>query len=344
MTSQFDTLKGMFMGVALGDALGVPFEFKSFRVDSEIGKPSTLKYTGLLLEEDGMIQFQYQQTKILAGSVSDDTEMTIASFRSILQTQHHNGGYVWNDVKAALQYMEWANSRPPMMGRNTRALFQGVKTMKGFASRQLKIFLGDFSNASQSNGSLMRCSPLVVISGFDNMLYFSDKDVDLSNPNDVNRTCSRIYLSVLKKIVDGNATRETIRTYLTSQLEATTIPEISTALNDALSEYFTRDVSINRGWVCHAFSIALYTYLHYDNFDSAMRFIILGHSRGDTDTNACIAGALIGASIGYAKMLAEENTSVNVSRLEKFFENSPRKKYGMRDLDELLAMVCDNFS
>jgi len=37
---------------------------------------------------------------------------------------------------AVAQYTAWANSRSPFMGKNTRALFHGIKTLKGYQTRR----------------------------------------------------------------------------------------------------------------------------------------------------------------------------------------------------------------
>ena len=102
----------MFYGGALGDALGVPFEFRHSRPLSDYhGK---LEYRPMMKSRQGT---RYG----VVGSVSDDTDMSIALARSIIQ----NGG-VYSRSKAILQYIEWANSKPMGMGHNTRKLFTTI--------------------------------------------------------------------------------------------------------------------------------------------------------------------------------------------------------------------------
>lgn len=318
-----DQTKGMLVGLAIGDALGVPFEFASFTPKK--------KYTGLLLENEGQIQFKWASVKIPPGSVSDDSEMTFALLRTLLCDELE-----YKVTNVTINYMKWANSGTSMMGRNTRALFHNVKTMRGYTNRYNKMMAT--SEVSQSNGSLMRCSPLIFLSTEEKMLTASNMDVNLSNPNDINRLCSSLYLQVLRKIYYG-ATREHIRTFLNSQLQEDLPEEVNDALTDALNDDFIRNVSTNKGWVCHAFSISLYAYLNYINYELAMKFIIADHPCSDTDTNACITGALMGCSLGYQKMMTESSTATNMTRLQKYFVANSRKHYGLEDLEQVLNML-----
>ena len=113
-----DRIKGMFYGLALGDALGAPFEFG--------GKNRLKNYTGLL--DTPVIRFTRFQGKKTAeiGQITDDTEMTLSLANSLVR----NKCYHRDDV--IVSYMNWANSNCPYMGTNTRELFKGVKTINGY--------------------------------------------------------------------------------------------------------------------------------------------------------------------------------------------------------------------
>jgi len=97
-----DKIRGMLIGVILGDALGVPHEFRYQR---------NVPYTGKL-EHKPHLFFRYQRTLNLAvGQYSDDGEMTLTLARSLVA----NKGY---DVDNTLQrYIMWANSGTSLMGK-----------------------------------------------------------------------------------------------------------------------------------------------------------------------------------------------------------------------------------
>lgn len=118
-----DKIKGMLWGVTVGDALGYPYEFK--RVT-----PKSI-YDGYIPNVEHTISFQYGRTKTIEiGSVSDDTEMTIALFNTL-----KSNNMKYDKDKVILSYMEWANSKPPGIGKNTGDLLKGVKTLKGYENR-----------------------------------------------------------------------------------------------------------------------------------------------------------------------------------------------------------------
>ena len=85
-----DILLGFFYGCVLGDALGMPYEFAYGR------KPYVYS-----LEE---------------GNVSDDTEMMMALFTTIIE---QNG---WNRDKVIEAYCRWTGSGCVDVGINTRQL------------------------------------------------------------------------------------------------------------------------------------------------------------------------------------------------------------------------------
>src|SRR5574338_847930 len=119
-----DKVRGMLMGVFLGDALGVPHEFRC---------NAKTPYTGIL-EHKGFMISQWQGRKELAvAQVSDDSELSIALLRTLIRDHGYNRDHV---IKA---YLDWANSGGWMMGKNTREILKGVTTLKGYQGRIDKI-------------------------------------------------------------------------------------------------------------------------------------------------------------------------------------------------------------
>jgi hypothetical protein len=135
-----DALRGMLWGAAIGDALGAPHEFRT-------GTPLR-KYTGLL-EFPLVRQNQWQGRRVgVVGQVSDDTEMGLALADALAAARRYDSDRV---VEA---YLAWANSKCPFMGRNTRALLHGVKTLRGYRGRYKKVVEDrPLWASSQSNGA-----------------------------------------------------------------------------------------------------------------------------------------------------------------------------------------------
>lgn len=284
-TTYWWNVLSMFYGGALGDALGVPFEFRY--------SISVSKYNGKL-EYKPMLKSRFQGVRYgVVGQVSDDTEMTIALAQSIV-----NAGGKYSRDEAILQYIDWANSRPLGMGVNTRKLFGGIKS-KGkraiatYEKHRSKRFDpthkdGISPKDAQSNGSLMRCAPLALSPGknYENVIA----DVDLTNPNDVNREAGVIYVKLLRELLFGGMKG-------IDPLGSAKQPQIIEAIQQARNKDLRDVMKIGKGWVVHAFYCAVYCLLNFDDYTEAINWVIrLG---GDTDTNAAIAGSLMGAKIGY---------------------------------------------
>jgi len=308
-----DRIKGMILGGALGDALGAPHEFHNQKKN----------YDGVL---DKCIYFKFQYTPIrnsTIGQVTDDTEMTFALYAALIK----NGG-IYDAETVIFEYMNWAESAWAL-GKNTRTLFKNIKTIKGYRERQSKL-----TADNQSNGSLMRCSPLALL-GED---WKNDvrEDCRLTNPSPVNIHAELLYVKALRMALAGKSKKEIIQEIVKRATEYK-IPEVSNALHHATFKDKPWDLTENKGWVLHAFYCAMWGFIHFDDYKSAIDAIILRY--GDCDTNAAIAGNLLGAYYGYDKMIENPITKKNIKVLLKCDPSKgdmPRKDYAIDNLGLIL--------
>jgi len=321
---QMDRIKGMIMGGALGDALGAPHEFRFQKKN----------YDGLL-NKPIYFKFQYTPVKNSAvGQVTDDTEMTYALWESIIA---NNGFY--DKESTILEYMKWARTAWAM-GKNTRALFGNIKTIKGYRDRQAKL-----DENGQSNGSLMRCSPLAIL---DDWRRDTVADCNLTNPNSINRNIGLIYVKALRMALHGKSKKKIIDQIVESATELK-IPAISTAVHEAmfrnLGDMKThKDLNENKGWVAHAFHCAVWGLMHFDDYKSAIDAIILRY--GDCDTNAAIAGNLLGAYYGFSAMVENIVTKKNIKVLLKCDPKKgdmSRGEYCIDKTPEILKYIVYDF-
>lgn len=304
-----DRVHGMLVGVMLGDTLGHAHEFR-YQTDVYTGK----------LQYKPKHQSRWQGTKYaVIGQYTDDTEMTLALAQSLVRMKRYDR----DDV--ILSYQHWANTNATGMGVNTRSLFKNVKTVKGFESRYVKGMKGELSGAkspltdARSNGSLMRCSPLSLLEGYDAVI----QDVNLTNPTVVNQDCAILYITTLRFLHQGHLP---IPIYNTIKKMAQT-PEAKEVFQQ-IDDFKTRDILVLKGYVIHSFYCAMLTLVtmgtslgerrregvsNGDHESSTYAEMIDNIIRmgGDTDTNAAIAGAVIGSYYGFDKIMLEPITKEN---------------------------------
>jgi len=182
-----DKIKGMLFGVALGDALGAPHEFRH----------SKAVYTGRLEHPTKILRRCKGYIMGTVGQVTDDTEMTLALARALLE---NNGKWVRDTILQ--NYISWANSGTANMGKHTRTLLKGIKTQRGFDSRWQKATQLPQKKWTQANGCLMRASPLAILANADAVIL----DCRLTHPHPVCVESVKIYVHVLRRLIEGECT------------------------------------------------------------------------------------------------------------------------------------------
>lgn len=310
-----DRIKGAIIGHGLGDALGAPVEFAPYA-----------HYTGVLNTPIVRNSRAFGKQTSAVGLVTDDTEMAVALLRTL--------GEGYTKEKAVIEYMNWAGNRhgenipgnAPFMGNNTRHLFtippKSKPSLKLYDSRVKKWFPDQASmDNSQSNGSLMRSYPLAFCP--DSGLVATDSE--LTNPSALATNAVTAYVLAVRMAMAG-ATKEEIKQAIAGVLEH---PVLAQAYDQAC-ENIHRDVTVSRGHIVHAFYCAFWGLFNFGDYRTAIDAIISLSPEagvaakfcspgkqtkvtcGDTDTNAAIAGALLGAYYGLSEMLKDSVTSGNV--------------------------------
>ena len=292
-----DVLRGMLWGAAIGDALGTPHEFRT-------GTPLR-RYSGLL-EFPAVRQNRWQGRRVgVVGQVSDDTEMGLALAAALVAGQRYDPD------RAVGAYLVWANSKCPFMGRNTRALLHGVKTLRGYRGRYQKVYGGGRpqDEFTQSNGCLMRCAPLAALGAAAGEA--ARADCALTNPHPTCVDACQVYIRAAQELGAG-AALEVVVAAAPGWAET---PAVQGVLEAAGRTEIERNVTgESKGWVLHALWCAFRALLvlgRDGSYEAAIDWVI--RCSGDTDTNACIAGALLGACLGYEALESEERTGANIA-------------------------------
>jgi ADP-ribosyl-[dinitrogen reductase] hydrolase len=316
-----NAVRGMLYGVALGDALGAPHEFKQVAMS---------KYTGRIAHRVEVGRRWGRPREGALGGVTDDTEMTLALSRAL---QRGRGTY--RPDFAVAEYLAWGSSRCPFMGRNTRALFCRARTVEQYRAR-----LSEIGATSQSNGCLMRAAPLAVLADWESA---AREDCRLTNPHPVAVEATVAYVGGLRDALEGRSLAAIFERALAHRPSTAAdesdsgrqmVRQVLTACLAAFDrkirpEWHPQLVGDCAGWCLNALYCAFLepARAFYHEYAPRVEKYAVGTFRGtvdkivrcggDTDTNASIAGALMGAHLGMAAMQAEPRTAQNIAVLSE---------------------------
>jgi ADP-ribosylglycohydrolase len=231
----------------------------------------------------------------LAGQPTDDSELALMLARSLVE----HGRYDRYKVKAA--YRAWYDSGPFDCGGTIASALRDMP-----------------NEDSQANGALMRCSPLGIFgAGHDlwDVAKWATQDAGLTHPHPVCRQANALFtMAVAQAIRTGCSARSLYAGMLVWAEELNVEPSLRGALLQAAlapPQNYIR----HQGWVLIAFQNAIWQMLHAPNLEEGVVDSVM-HG-GDTDTNAAICGALLGAIHGESAIPAQWKEKVLNCRPER---------------------------
>jgi len=254
----------------------------------------------------------------LAGQPTDDSELALALARSIVKTD----GY---DSAAVLEaYVDWYGSHPFDVGTTTsRALAAAARASS--ADERLQTALAVASTASQANGSLMRMSPLGVFAAgrIEPGVALAREDSRLTHPNPVCLdACAVLVETIAHAIEMGADSHSCYHRALQRVRNSEVAPEVRGAVEHAVSALPIME-GPKSGWVLVALQNAFFQLLHASSLEEGIIATVM--RGGDTDTNAAIAGALLGAVHGRdAVPLRWRNAILSCRALQEAGARNPR--------------------
>lgn len=282
------------LGLATGDALGVPFEFQS-RSDMA-ANPAT-----------GMIGHGTHDQ--LPGTWSDDSSLAFCLADSLLK------GYDLRDM--ADQFVRWlreahwtARDRVFDIGNNTHNSIRNLEELlKEEGDEQLKALTTIENEYENGNGSLMRILPLLFyIKG----MPIAEQFARIHEVSALTHRHSRaamsclIYLKLAENLLAG---KEKIQAYrdMCSEVNSfwdalSTWPAEERSRFDKIMAQDLLDADVDQlsgsGYVLPTLEAALYFFLRENSYsDTVLGLINLGF---DTDTTATVGGGLAGLYYGAA--------------------------------------------
>ena len=281
-----DAALGCFLGACVGDAAGAVLEFIGHKPsETEVEHALTMPGGGAL--------------SVAPGQITDDSELALCLARALANSP------TFNLEKIAQNYAKWVESNPFDMGGTTRNSlgcfldyeWQTVCQQQGYAVGMTQA-AQKRCMTSKANGSLMRAAPLGIWGHrFDDneLAYFAEQDSSLSHPNESCRQAVACYVIAISSLINQPGERKTAFERAKQWADAHANAEVNQWLQEAENNsnipYYPQTGFIKIAFV-HAFRhLVLET-----NYIDAIKETLAGG--GDTDTNACIVGGLIGAACG----------------------------------------------
>lgn len=252
------------MGLAVGDALGVPYEFR------KRGTFTASDMTGFGTHNQP------------AGTWSDDTSLTLATMESITRNNEID---LWDIMT---NFTDWLFGNK-FTARGTVFDVGGVtqEAITRFNEGYPPGECGCGGYTDNGNGALMRILPLAFFTG-------SSKAVSavsaLTHAHRISKTACVIYVKIARGLLRG----EDILSAVKGAIDSIEISKAFQRLRNL--DKLTRDEIRSGGFVVDTLEAALWCVINSNSYSECVLMAVnLG---GDTDTTAAVAGGLAGLLFG----------------------------------------------
>ncbi|WP_434151932.1 ADP-ribosyl-[dinitrogen reductase] hydrolase [Methylocaldum gracile subsp. desertum] len=259
-----DRALGAYLGLAVGDALGATVEFMTPReIRHQYGVHDKIVGGGWL--------------KLKAGQVTDDTEMSLALGRAIIES----GGW---DLKAVAEaFAAWLKRKPPDVGNTCR---RGIRRylLDGSLS-------GPPNPGDAGNGACMRNLPvaLATLGDADAFSQWTLEQCHFTHHHPLSDAATLTLGRMVQRLVCGGSPEE-CRPFVAALVE--THPE------------FCFDPYPGRasGYIVDTVQTVLHFFLGTDSFAGCVVGVV--NQGDDADTTGALAGMLAGAAYGVSAIPA----------------------------------------
>jgi ADP-ribosyl-[dinitrogen reductase] hydrolase len=207
-----------------------------------------------------------------------------------------DGRYLTEQI--AQSYYYWLNTGPFDVGSTIGKAIRSVTKDHVKEQRVAEVMMQNASRESEANGSLMRISPLGIFGyrkSTDEIWQLACQDCVLTHPHIVcQQACSLYVAAIADAIQSGRPPQEVYERILILAEKKGVHSSLMEALRNSKSK--RPDFRKYAGWVLVAFQNAFYELLHAKTFEEGVQQTVL--QGFDSDTNAAITGALLGAVYG----------------------------------------------
>ena len=256
--------QGCLLGQLIGDSLGSLVEFQP---------PERIRRT----YPDGVRDMADGGTwNTIAGQPTDDSEMALLLARSLASL----GKFDQAEVKKA--YVFWLNSGPFDCGNTIWSSLTGR-----------------LSPQSQANGAMMRISPLGIFGvnyELEQVAEWARQDAALTHIHPVCQQANALFAMAIAHAVRTGCSASDLYQEIVGWAEEMDVESSLKETISAAADSPPDDFVDSQGWVLIAFRNALWQLRTADDVEEGIVDTIM--RGGDTDTNAAICGALLGAVHG----------------------------------------------
>jgi ADP-ribosyl-[dinitrogen reductase] hydrolase len=264
---------GTLLGAAAGESLGAPHEGKRA---ADTGSPRELTAGG----------------PWAAGEPTDDIDLTLALLRSVVARRRLD----LDDVAQA--YLKWFAGKPKDIGNLTRAALENLRAGEP-PTQSGALAWEDSERKAAGNGSVMCCAPIGLLH-LKNLEGLSDDAAAASRITHYDPRCVAGCVAVTTAIallVRGGKDAEEAIPRAAGAAGAISDDVLMVIERGAVKKPEQLQVDgEDRGYVLHAVELAFSALASAASLEEGLVAVV---SRGgDTDTNACVAGALLGARFG----------------------------------------------
>lgn len=294
-------IKDTFFGFAVGDALGVPVEFRS-REDIAKNPVTDMREFGT-----------HHQPK---GTWSDDSSMAFCLAESLATPKSSTKKAIYDIKDIANNFVKWKYEK--FWTPHGRVFDIGIATtdaIKKLKKGENPLLAGGADEYSNGNGSLMRILPLVFYKGY---LFEDSIKKRFELVSEVSSITHMHFRSVFSCFIYTEFARILVEQILNKQEQNKVIAyqKLQVLITDFATEFdfntteialFDRilknDITIfeeetikSSGYVLHTLEASFWCFLKYNSYsESVLKSVNLGE---DTDTTGCVTGGIAGLFYG----------------------------------------------
>lgn len=303
------------LGIAIGDALGVPYEFRN---------------TEQMLANPCKEMIGYGTHNQAPGTWSDDSSLTFCLAESL--TKGYNLSHIAKQFILWRKIAYWtAHENVFDIGVTTRHAISRLEDyLENNTFEDYKLHKHTAHEHSNGNGSLMRIMPLLfIIKGKPIQEQFDIIwDVSaLTHPHIRSAMCCLIYLKLAEFILDGEKKINAyfkMREVIEAFWKEMDYPKYEQFLFQRIIQndvrYLTYEELKSGGYVMESLEASLWCFLQQHSYEKAVLSAVnKGH---DTDTTAAITGGLAG--LYYGKQTIPQYWVASLARLEDILDLGER--------------------